>query len=71
MNFIEFVAEQNRLNRTKGLRRDDPGGEITPQDYPLSPEERDYLLDAQKRLERQMELLEQDLGNNYDDDLNK
>lgn len=66
MNLTEFIAEQNRLNRTKGLRRDEPGGEIEPQDYPMHPDERAYLIEGQKLLEEQMELLEKDLGNNYD-----
>ncbi len=34
MRLIDFVAEQNRLNRTRGLKRTDPGGELEPNDCP-------------------------------------
>jgi len=43
MRMVDFVAEQNRLNRTRGLKRTDPGGEIVPSDYPLSPSEKRWL----------------------------
>lgn len=39
MRMVDFVAEQNRLNRTRGLKRTDPGGDIEPCDYPLSAAE--------------------------------
>lgn len=43
MRMVDFVAEQNRLNRTRGLERTDPGGEIEPSDYPLSASERRWF----------------------------
>jgi len=43
MRMVDFVAEQNRLNRTRGLKRTDPGGEIEPKDYPLSPAEKRWF----------------------------
>lgn len=43
MRLIDFVAEQNRLNRTRGLKRTDPGGELEPGDCPLSASERRWF----------------------------
>lgn len=43
MRMVDFIAEQNRLDRTRGLKRTDPGGEVEPQDYPLSKLEREFF----------------------------
>lgn len=43
MSMTDFIAEQNRLERTGGLSADDPKGAFEPMDYPLSPRERDFF----------------------------
>jgi len=40
---FQFVAEQNRLERTGGLPADHPDGELAPYDVPLMPRERDFF----------------------------
>ena len=55
MRMVDFVAEQNRLNRTRGLKRTDPGGEIEPCDYPLSSIERRWFDMAPEEQEAAMQ----------------
>lgn len=40
---VDFIAEQNRLHRTRGLPADHPNGRIEPVDYPLSLRERKFF----------------------------
>jgi len=41
-SIIDFVAEQNRLMRTKGLPKTHPKGKLEPCDMPMTPEEKRY-----------------------------
>ena len=41
-SIIDFVAEQNRLMRTRGLPKTHPKGKLEPCDMPLTSEERRY-----------------------------
>ncbi|RLE69285.1 MAG: hypothetical protein DRJ45_06850 [Thermoprotei archaeon] len=36
---MEFITEQNRLERTNGLPEDHPDGRVMPWDVPMSSEE--------------------------------
>ena len=39
---VDFVAEQNRLMRTRGLPKSHPKGKLEPCDMPMTSEERRY-----------------------------
>jgi len=52
---FQFVAEQNRLERTGGLPSNHPNGGIEPYDVPLTPRERDFF---KRRLEEALKGLE-------------
>lgn len=41
-SIFDFVAEQNRLIRTKGLPKNHPEGNLEPFDIPMSSAERDF-----------------------------
>lgn len=41
-SIIDFVAEQNRLIRTRGLPKNHPKGNLEPFDIPMSSEERKF-----------------------------
>lgn len=51
----QFVAEQNRLERTGGLPVDHPQGALEPYDVPLTPRERDFF---KRQLEEALKGLE-------------
>ena len=52
---IEFITEQNRLERTKGLPEDHPDGGIMPWDVPMSPEEVVYWKEEEKEYIRMIQ----------------
>jgi hypothetical protein len=51
----QFVAEQNRLERTGGLPADHPNGAVAPCDVPFTPRERDFF---RRQLEEALKGLE-------------
>jgi len=51
---IEFITEQNRLERTGGLAADHPDGGVVPWDVPLSSNKVAFLAREMERL-RNME----------------
>ena len=50
ISIIDFVAEQNRLIRTRGLPKDHPEGALEPMDVPLSAEEAEFFDDEDEWL---------------------
>ncbi len=52
---IEFITEQNRLERTRGLPSDHPDGAVMPWDVPMSSEERSFFEREEKEYIKMMQ----------------